>query len=92
MTMIDTIVSQDGRHRSSDPKLIAMHDTRNSPKKALVIRDDPFMIGFGKDLKKGDIVIIRGTVYQSGFAGFCVAVPSETAFYDYKSFEIIEEN
>ena len=47
------------------------------------------MVGFGRKLKKGDIVTIEGTVYYE--IGFAVAVPDECAFYDYRAFEITDE-
>lgn len=82
------IVSGDGRHRSDDAKLKLFHDSRSKPMKVRCLKDVPPMIGFGRTLKQGDIVEIEGTTHQT--TGFCVAVPSECAFYDYEYFEEVE--
>jgi len=88
---METVVSGNGQHRSNDPKLFAMHLTRNKPQQARVIKDDPPMHGFGKELKKDDIVTIEGTTYHPPVGCFCVSVPEECAFYDYNYFELIGE-
>lgn len=81
---VAAVFSGDGRHRNTDPKLIAFHRSRNNPIKVLCMENEPKMYGFGRKLKKGDEVEINGTVYNDGFY---VSVPSECAFYDYKCFE-----
>ena len=78
------IHSQKG-HKSGDPKLIAFHNTRNNAKTIICIKDNPPMHGFGKSLKKGDKIEIKGTVHNH--LGFCVCVPSECAMYAYNYFD-----
>lgn len=75
---------------SCDPLLEALHDTRNAPRRCRIVRDDPFMHGFGRALKVGDVVLVKGTVEIPG-GRFGVAVESECAFYDYSHFELLPE-
>ena len=84
-----SIVSGDGLYSSDDRKLELFHLTRGNPKKVVCIKDDPAMEGFGRKIKKGDIVEINGTTHQ--YFGFAVAVSSECAFYDYTHFAPAEE-
>jgi hypothetical protein len=83
------IISNDGRFESDDPKLITFHGTRDSPRKVICVKDNPFMKGFGKTLKAGDVVEINGTIHE--YFGFAVSVPAECAFYDYTHFELFEK-
>ena len=46
--------------------------------RALCVRDDPPMHGFGRALKKGDIVVVRCVCWRSGYE---LSVPAECAFY-----------
>lgn len=80
-----TIYSWDYHTQSNDPKLLAFHNTRGNPREVLCDRDNPQMYGFGRQLKKGDRVIIDGTV--SVGATFFASVPAECAHYDYTAFE-----
>ena len=75
---------------SIDPLLEALHDTRRVPARCRVVRDRPYMYGFGRELHAGDEVVVNGTVEMPG-GRFGVSVKSECAFYEYSHFEIIEE-
>ena len=70
---------------SNDVLLERYHETRNNPKKVVCIEDNPPMVGFGKTLKVGDVIVIKGTIHNE--LGFCVSVPSECAFYEYSYFK-----
>ena len=86
--MTEEIKSRDGSI-STDPKLVKFHNTRDNPTKVICMKDNPPMIGFGKRLKKGDIVEIKGTTHNELW--FCVSVPEECAFYSYRCFEELKE-
>lgn len=83
------IVSWCGLYRSSDSRLLKFHNTRGNPKKAICIKDTNCQKGFGRILKKDEIVIMDGTVSEGG--RFQVSIPSQCGFYDYEDFELIEE-
>ena len=80
-----SIVSQCGNWSSDDPKLALFHESRNAPMLVVCTKDNPTMHGFGRTLKAGDVVEIKGTCCHGG--RFDVSVPKECAFYDYSHFE-----
>lgn len=82
-----SIYSWDNRYFSNDPKLELFHDSRNNPIKTVCIEDSPCRAGFGKTIKKGEEVIIEGTVSRGN--EFQVAVPAYCGFYRYQDFEPI---
>jgi len=82
-----TVYGRDGVE-SNDPKLAVFHNSREKPIKVICTKDDPPMTGFGRALKKGDIVEIEGTVSRG--LRFEVSVAAECAFYDYRYFEEIK--
>jgi len=86
--MSNSIFSNDGIWESNDPKLIAFHNSRDSPIQVRCIKDNSRSYGFGKQLKIGDIITINGTIHN--YLGFYVCVPSECAFYEYNAFEIVD--
>lgn len=47
---------------------------------ARVIRDNPPMYGFGRDLKKGETVIVKSVVWRGCKYELCI--PAEYAFYE----------
>lgn len=74
---------------SNDPKLELFHASRVTPIQVICVKDNPPMRGFGKQLKKGNVVTINGTVNDG--SGFQVSCPEECAFYDYTYFQPVEE-
>lgn len=75
---------------SSDPKLEKFHNTRNNPKKAICIKDNPRSKSIDHhQFKEGDIVTVNGTVGVG--SEFMVCIPEVCGFYDYTHFELIEE-
>ncbi len=79
------IFSNDLRLAKDDPILEIFHNSRETPISAVVVKDNPPMHGFGKELKIGDIVIVKGTVSRGD--KFQVSIPAQCAFYDYEYFK-----
>jgi len=77
-------------YATSDPKLIAFHETRNSPRKVVCIKDSPSgtYIDY-HDFKKGDEVEIKGLVGRAD-GRFEICIPSVVGFYDPDHFELID--
>lgn len=86
MSEQETVYSQDERFESNDLLLIFFNNTRGKPAKAVVVKDNPPMHGFGRRLKIGDEVEVSGIVCNE-IGQFQVAVPSECAFYSYEYFK-----
>ena len=84
------IISYDGLCSDSH-NLELFHNSRQSPIKVVCIKNNPPRRGFGRILKKGDIVTINGIVGSIEF-GFEVSVPAECCFYAYDFFEPILDN
>ena len=84
-----SVQSNDGMATSDDRTLELFHNTRGNPRAVRCIKSDPPMVGFGRKLKRGDIVTIDGTVHHE--IGFAISVPSECAFYAYDYFEPTDE-
>jgi hypothetical protein len=78
------IYSQDGSCWSDDPILLQFHNSEPDGMEAICIKDNPPMTGFGRHLKIGEKVRIKGVVSNS--TTFEVCVPSECAFYQYDYF------
>ena len=47
--------------------------------RALCVKDDPPMRGFGKSFKMGDEVVVEGVIFDSIYR---LSIPSECAFYE----------
>ena len=47
--------------------------------KARCVKDDPPMHGFGRPLKAGDVVPVKGVCWNGSY--YQLSVPSECAFY-----------
>lgn len=67
----------------SDPNLMLV-DSRylpfwNKKSRALCIKDNPDMHGFGRKLKAGDEVVVDGVIFDDRYR---LSVPSECAFYE----------
>lgn len=75
---------------TNDPKLIAMHETRDNPKKVKCIKDNPSGTYIEHHhFKVDDIVEINGLVGRAN-GKFEVSIPSVCGFYDADCFELID--
>lgn len=72
---------------SSDCPILASFASDGGSKQIRCIKDKPHMRGFGRHLKVGDIIDIKGTTCTNGM--FEVSAPDECAFYDYSHFELV---
>lgn len=77
-------------YTTNDPKLLSFHDTRDNPKQAKCIRDNPYgeYIHF-HTFKVGDIVTVKGLT-GTATGKWLVAIPEVCGFYDATAFELIE--
>lgn len=51
----------------------------NEKSRAVCIKDNPAMTGFGRPMKIGDEVVVEGVTYDGRYR---LAVPAECAFYE----------